>query len=287
MARTKVLAALPLVEHRVGSTDGPPTCGWPISLEVGYTNALTDSSPPRLKPWATRPAGRRPAKRRTLWETTEPSAAPAASTRMGYGWVVVALGLVGLLFGAGCVPTRGPAGPLSVWIVSGERTLTAESEPLLENEIYSAARGTVEMMAAVNETISFQLGLRTTKPPAGPFDIRITDLEGPGRKLAARVTASIYRVHHARVERFASWYPARTGRTTAPRSFPDILVPWGLRAAAGRCVSTRPAAKSSGSTCTSPPPPIPATIPADSNSTPQPMASPCLRATCGCAWSRW
>ncbi|MFQ5806493.1 MAG: glycoside hydrolase domain-containing protein [Phycisphaerae bacterium] len=147
----------------------------------------------------------------------------AAQTR--FGPVLLALGLSAPLPGAGCA-TGGLGGPLSVWVVSGSRELTGDSEPLLENEIYSASRQTIQLTAAINETVSFQIGLRTSNPPAGPLNIQITDLDGPGGKLAARLATSIYRVHYVRVEHFHSWYPARTGRSTTPGSFPDILVPW-------------------------------------------------------------
>lgn len=120
----------------------------------------------------------------------------------------------------------GPGGPLTVWVVSGGREITTDSEPLLENEIYSASRKTVELTAAINDTVAIQLGLRTVNPPAGPFNIQLTDLEGPRGKLPARSAVSIYRVHYTRVERFGSWYPARTGESTTPKNFPDILVPW-------------------------------------------------------------
>ncbi len=149
----------------------------------------------------------------------------SAAARGGLGWFRLALGLAALLPGAGCA-IRGPGGPATVWVVSGGRELTTDSEPLLENEIYSASRGIVRLTAAINETVAFQIGLRTPNPPAGPFNIQITDLDGPKGKLAARQVASIYRAHYVRVEHFGSWYPARTGQSATPRSFPDVLVPW-------------------------------------------------------------
>jgi len=147
------------------------------------------------------------------------------AARRGFVWALPTLGLLALLPGGGCA-ARGRGGPLSVWVVSDSRELTTDSEPLLENEIYSASRETIELSAAINETVSFQVGLRTSNPPAGPFNIQITDLNGPAGKLAARQAASIYRVHYVRVERFGSWYPARTGKAATPQSFPDVLVPW-------------------------------------------------------------
>jgi hypothetical protein len=130
-----------------------------------------------------------------------------------------------LLSLSGCA-TLGPGGPLSIWIVDGSRDLAIETEPLLENEVFSAARGALKLTAAINETAAFQIGLRTTNAPAGPLDIQITDLSGSAGRLAAGSTVSVYRAHYVRLDRFRSWYPARTGRSATPRSFPDILVPW-------------------------------------------------------------
>lgn len=139
-------------------------------------------------------------------------------------WAV--FGLAVLLTGVGCVTPGGANSSVSAWVVGGARELNADTPPLLENEVYSASRGVVEMAAAINETVSFQLALRTDVPPAGPFDVRLTDLRGPGGSLAAGAVARIYRAHYVRVSDFDSWYPARTGRSATARAFPDILVPW-------------------------------------------------------------
>ena len=120
----------------------------------------------------------------------------------------------------------GTGGPLTVWVVSGGREMATDTQPLLENEVYTASRGTVELSAAINETVALQVGLRAVNPPAGPFNVRVTDLEGPHGRLTAHATVSIYRVHYTPVEQFDSWYPARTGQATAPQDFPNILVPW-------------------------------------------------------------
>lgn len=141
---------------------------------------------------------------------------PGAAVRAG----LVAL----LMLPCGCQITA--PGPLTVWIVQDGRPLGAEDLPLLENEIYSAWRAQVRLSTAINETVAFQIGLRTTAPPAGPFSIQITDLEGPGGRIEARTAISLYRMVWLRVEEYRSWYPAHTRQATLPRSFPDVLVPW-------------------------------------------------------------
>lgn len=142
--------------------------------------------------------------------------APCAVTLLA---VTTATGLIG------CSAPQSPTS-LAVWIVDAGRELSGDTAPLLENELYSASRGAVTVRAAQNETIGLQLGLRTNRPPAGPYDVRVTDLVGePGRIEAAR-DVRLYRVHDVRIERFRSWYPEHAGRAATPCDVPDVLAPW-------------------------------------------------------------
>ena len=138
--------------------------------------------------------------------------------------VGLAAGLILIACTTGCLSASPRA--IAVWIVGGDEQLTHDTPPKPENDAYSASRGRVRLRAALNETLGLQVGLRTTAPPAGPFDVRVTDLVGSTDTLRARSTISIYRVHYTRVDRFPSWYPTHTGKPTTPTLFPDILVPW-------------------------------------------------------------
>ena len=136
------------------------------------------------------------------------------------GWIGLLAGLPGCIF----APRGG--GPVNVWIVDEAREITPHSEPLWENEVYSAGRNSLRLSAAINETIAFQIAFQTERPPAGPFDVRISDLTGSEGRLSAATCVSFYRGHAVRVERFRSWYPARTGHSAIPEDFIDKLVPW-------------------------------------------------------------
>ncbi|MEW6252225.1 MAG: hypothetical protein AB1716_16425, partial [Planctomycetota bacterium] len=141
--------------------------------------------------------------------------------------------LCNLLAGlAGCV--TGGAGHSGVvgWVVSGDDELLTDTPPQFESEIYSAARRQVRLRAALNETLSLQIGLRAEAPPAGPFDVSVCDLVGP-QTLPAASAISLFRVQFTRVETFRSWYPGHTGRPATPRLFPDILVPWNAQRGGG------------------------------------------------------
>ncbi len=141
-------------------------------------------------------------------------------------------GLLTLWSVCGCVTTAGSAAA-SIWVVGDTHALGADSTPALENEVFSAERGTVNLTAAINETVAFQIGLRTDHPPAGPFDVRIGDLTGPAGTLPAAVAVRRYCARYVRVDRFESWYPLRTGRAALPAYYPDVLVPWAARRGGG------------------------------------------------------
>jgi hypothetical protein len=134
-------------------------------------------------------------------------------------------GLTGLSLSLGCLsPTLPPS--LSVWVVSGDDELGRDTPPNPENAIYSAARHAVQLKAAINETLSLQVGLRTTAAPDGPYDLRVGDLVGPSATLASHDVTTVWRVHDTRVDTFRSWYPEHTGRPATPTPCPDALVPW-------------------------------------------------------------
>lgn len=128
--------------------------------------------------------------------------------------------------GGGFALPGGGRGPLSVWIASGAREIALDSAPMRENEVYSASRGEVRLHAAANETLDLQLVLSSDAPPAGPFEVRVTDLAGAGGRIAADSDIRLFRVGFERVERFGSWYPAHTGRQTTPTLVPNALIPW-------------------------------------------------------------
>jgi len=129
-----------------------------------------------------------------------------------------------LLFSTGCL-APGQA-PLTVWAVDGQEWLAVDTPPVLESELFSASRGRIELDAAVNETVAFQLGLRTARPPLGPLRVEVSDLSGPGGTIPSSAAVALYRVQPVRVAHFRSWYPEHTGRPAVPTDFPDVLVPW-------------------------------------------------------------
>ena len=134
------------------------------------------------------------------------------------------LGVAVLLTGTGCLEPS--ARGVAIWVADGDEDILADTPPSSENDVFSAARGQVRLRAALNETVALQVALRSSALPAGPFDVRVSDLAGPGERLTADVLIRRYRVQYTKVTRFRSWYPAHTGRPAMPGLFPDVLVPW-------------------------------------------------------------
>jgi len=174
------------------------------------------------------------------WTRTIPVHNPRGASRSGTcavqrvgarEWPRFAAKLCGAVIGglllagvAGCLSPAQRA--VAIWVVSGDQELSADTPPSPENDVYSASAGELRLRAALNETATFQVALRTTAPPAGPFHIQISDLAGPQDTLPARSAVTVYRAQYARVEHFRSWYPDHTGKPSTPTLFPDILVPW-------------------------------------------------------------
>ncbi|MEP0845379.1 MAG: hypothetical protein HRF50_01000 [Phycisphaerae bacterium] len=158
--------------------------------------------------------------------TSIPAATPlTAYTGRRPGGILkfVAASMAALL--GGCLAPRPAA--VNVWAESDTREITPGSRPSPENDLFSAARGEVSLVAAINETVAFQLGLQTDAPPSGALEIEVSDLTGPAGTLHAAEAVSMHRMRPVLVREFRSWYPRHTGRSAEPTSVLDLLVPWG------------------------------------------------------------
>ena len=144
-----------------------------------------------------------------------------APVRPSRAWALCLLALAG-------APGCPPAGPrvLSAWIVGADEDVEPSAAPQRENAIYSAKSGVTRLVAASNETLALQLVLRSPRPPDGPFELRISDLAGPGGVIQSAQSVRLFRAQFQTVEQFASWYPEHTGRPATPRVVADALVPW-------------------------------------------------------------
>ncbi len=129
-----------------------------------------------------------------------------------------------LVVSAGCLAPS--ATDATVWVVDDAVNVERGSAPSLENAVYSASRHRVELSAAINETVAFQVVLRADENSGAPLDVRVTNFAGPGRSISAAEAVKRYRVEYVRVADFASWYSEATEQPAIPTEFPDALVPW-------------------------------------------------------------
>ncbi|MBP9027345.1 MAG: hypothetical protein KBH81_14520, partial [Phycisphaerae bacterium] len=133
------------------------------------------------------------------------------------GWALVGAG--------GCVLPLGQP-PVRAWAAGELEGIERDAPVVAENEIFSAARQEIRLIAAINETVGFQLALRSAQPMTIPLKIEISNLTGPRGNISGQTHAKFYRVGEVRVERFGSWYPEHTGRPAVPTDFSDKLIPW-------------------------------------------------------------
>jgi hypothetical protein len=146
--------------------------------------------------------------------------APGRWAGRGTVWLL-SLALTGA---SGCMLQ--PASALRVWAADDLATVGADSAVVAESDVFSAAAKEIRLVAALNETLGFQLALRSAQPMTVPLKIEISDLVGPGGTISASAHTAVYRVGDVRVNQFASWYPEHTGRPATPTDFPDKLIPW-------------------------------------------------------------
>lgn len=137
---------------------------------------------------------------------------------------------------AGCQNPPGPmrawtpperdSAALTAWIADDSDEIGPETPSATRTAVYSAIDRTVRLRAAINETVAFQVVLSTARPPAGPFNVQISDLTGPGESIDARSSVALFHAFYVPISRYSSWYPGHAGRAATPRLFADVLVPW-------------------------------------------------------------
>jgi hypothetical protein len=147
-----------------------------------------------------------------------------AAARSIARWLVLLTAAVGTLATIGCVGPGSPA--VTAWVISADLAARPDLEPQLETEIFSAARRRLHLVAAVNETISFQVGLRASSWPSAAVDVRLEALRGAGADEIPAKAIEILRQRAVTITEFDSWYPAHTQHATTPLEVFDHLVPW-------------------------------------------------------------
>ena len=135
--------------------------------------------------------------------------------------LVLAVLLTGVV--AGCAPTTNR--PLTVWAADGRQEIYPTSRgPDPRDAIYDAAKGAVNLRAAINETASFQVALHSGILPVRNVDLKISDLRNE-RGEALRAEVKVFRAWPVELRAFRAWQRLYRQDDCMPRQVFDVLVP--------------------------------------------------------------
>ncbi|HOW69191.1 MAG TPA: DUF4091 domain-containing protein [Phycisphaerae bacterium] len=138
---------------------------------------------------------------------------------------ILPLSIVGLSLPimAGCASFTAATGPIQVWVVPESVTVHPDALPEGENEVYREADGRVRLSAAVNETVAFQIVMRTRQ--AGRVTSVALDPLRMGDQTVGLDRIALFREVRVPVEDYPAWYLRLTPDLRRLRFFPDVLVP--------------------------------------------------------------
>jgi hypothetical protein len=126
---------------------------------------------------------------------------------------------------AGCGTWFAGPGGVQIWAAPDSTVLLSNTPAELENEVFSNTTRTIRLEAAVNETVSFQLGFRGQLGQAAVTSIRIDDFTQQDRSIPSSANVRMYREDRLPVQDYPAWYLRLTPNLREAREFPDILVP--------------------------------------------------------------
>ncbi len=132
--------------------------------------------------------------------------------------------LASLMAASGCGPAIG-ARPVTVWAADMRQQVEPSTRgPAADDAIYDAERGSLNLQAAVNETVCFQVVIHSGLTSLADVNIELGDLRSDkGHTL--RAEAKVFRAWPVRVEAFHPWQRLYRQDECQPREVYDVLVP--------------------------------------------------------------
>jgi hypothetical protein len=112
-----------------------------------------------------------------------------------------------------------------IWAVPGSATLTPDATPEQRNNIFDGSQNTITLSAAINETVGFQLGMKSDGLLAGVQSVDAEPLRMNGSDQIASDYIRFYRQEWITVESFPAWYLRLTPYLSETRQVADPLVP--------------------------------------------------------------
>lgn len=126
----------------------------------------------------------------------------------------------------GCVGGGGGGKP-TIWFADERDEVFGNTPPTEDTAIYAVDANEVRLTAARNEMIGFQIVLAGGGSNYSVTGVDFADFQSSSGNIAAKDNISSHAVTFERINKFPSWYPRHTGRSTRSVLVPDQLVPLG------------------------------------------------------------
>ena len=139
-------------------------------------------------------------------------------------WLLRVTSGLAVVMMAGCIGGRGSRADLQIWAVPDLEMVNQDTTPEPENEVFSEVAGAIQLDAAINETVSFQLVIRSERSAASVLGITVAELR-QGEAAIPQDQVTLYREQRVEVNEYPTWYLKRTRHGHRPRAFPDLLIP--------------------------------------------------------------
>jgi len=125
---------------------------------------------------------------------------------------------------SGCTDVLPGLDNFRIWAVPDAVAVFPYSAESAENEVFSRARQAINLEAAVNEVVSFQLVLSSRNSPVVVWDVGVSDFRQGDRSIPAE-QVNLYREAWLTIEDYPAWYLRISPYLRKTREFADPLVP--------------------------------------------------------------
>lgn len=143
----------------------------------------------------------------------------------------ISLAFIGLVFLVGCatIPSVPTEGGFSVWAASDLENVRGGASPVLETPgFYSHSQHTLELSAAVNETVAAQIVIYAQERSLSNVEIQAGDLVGPNYTTLPASQLTLYRAWYAASPGFSGWRLLTAELPPTKTEAADCLIPLGV-----------------------------------------------------------
>jgi len=119
----------------------------------------------------------------------------------------------------------GRKGQISPWVVSDMVALTDRTPRTKDTAVYDSVRQGISLVAAANETVSFQLVIDAGSSPVTGIEVTWSDLTSPIQTVIPSARIRMFRMLPIRVDAYPPWYLRLVDTVPEPAGVYDPLVP--------------------------------------------------------------